>query len=368
MLSLAQKGYTKQQVMDILHMKKGAREVKYRYDLLDVNNKKKKTLTTVISATVSMAAFADIKRVATFEIADDIDIDWLSDRIRPVYMLRVDETWLEWPLGVFLLETSTQSNSNVNIREVEAYDLSKILIDDKLDSRLTIASGTSYTTAIKTILNNAGITNINIEASDKTLPTAREFEPGSAKLSVINKLLSEINYTQLYVDGYGAFTAGVYRSPSVRHSEYEYKDDELSVIKPGTVYELDLFNIPNKWVVVASNPESEPLTSTYTNDNPLSITSTVNRGRTIVDFRTIDNIADQDSLDAYVDRIAFNASQSYSYAEFITANMPHHSYNDVITLTSGSLGISGKYSETGWSMDLRVGGEMTHSVRMVVNI
>ena len=65
------------------------------------------------------------------------------------------------------------------------------------------------------------------------LSTAREFEIGTTKLSAINKLLGEINYTQLVVDEYGYFVSSQYRSPSERVAEYTYKDDNMSILAHG---------------------------------------------------------------------------------------------------------------------------------------
>lgn len=368
MQELAQKGYSRQEVINALQMKHGSRQIKFRYDLLDKDGNFKKTLTTVIDGQISMSAFADIKRTAKFTIKDDISIDWLSNCIQPFFMLKLGMDWLEWPLGVFILSSPKKQGNIIVTREVEAYDLSQILIDDKFADRYTINADTNYIAAIKALLQGAGITKINIQATDKVLSTAREFEIGTTKLSAINKLLSEINYTQLIVDEYGYFVSSQYRSPSERVAEYTYKDDNMSILAHGMTEELDLFNVPNKWVVVLSNPELEPLSSVYENNNPNSITSTVSRGRTIVDFREVDNIADQESLDAYVQRIANNASQVYGYINFETAIMPHHSYSDVMNLEYSKLGIVGKYSETNWTLPLQAGAMMQHQVRKVVNI
>lgn len=401
MQELAQKGHTRQTVIDTLQMKTGSRQIKFRYDILDKNDNLKKTLTTVIDGEISMSAFADIKRTARFTVKDDNSIDWLNDRIQPFYMLKINKQviiivygifagqknageficgegkktvqttksdWLEWPLGVFILSSPKKQDNIIVTREVEAYDLSQILIDDKFVDRYTINVGTNYITAIKSLLTGTGIAKINIAATDKILSTAREFEIGTTKLSAINKLLSEINYTQMVVDEYGYFVSSPYRSPSDRVAEYTYKDDSMSILNHGMTEELDLFSVPNKWVVVLSNPELEPLSASYVNDNPASITSTISRGRTIVDFREVDNIADQESLDAYVQRIANNASQVYGYINFETAIMPHHSYSDVLNLEYSKLNISGKYSETNWTLPLKAGAMMQHQVRRVVNI
>jgi hypothetical protein len=147
-----------------------------------------------------------------------------------------------------------------------------------------------------------------------------------------------------------------------------YADDLESIITNDTEEELDVTSIPNRWVVTLSNPEEAPLISIYTNDNPDSLTSTVNQGRTITDYREIESISSQAALDAYVERIAFDASQIYGKLKFSTALNPLHDYADVLQMNLAGLGIYDKYSQTSWVMPLRSGALMTHEVRKVVQI
>jgi hypothetical protein len=170
------------------------------------------------------------------------------------------------------------------------------------------------------------------------------------------------------VDVNGYFTSNSYISPSLRPIEYTYKDDELSVTYRGMQEELDLFDTPNQFIVVRTNSEETPLKSVYTNSNAASPTSTVSRGRTIVDYREIDNISDQSALDSYTQRIAFEASQVYGKLNFETAIMPMHDYYDILKIEYGPLGVNDKYTETSWSIPLEVGGRMKHEVRKVVSI
>jgi hypothetical protein len=369
MLSLTNYPYSRQEIIDALHGKYGQRHFKFRYDLLDKDDRKIGELDTVESGEVSMASLDSIKRTARFRLKDRGEINWLSDRIQPFALLRMrDGKYIEFPLGIFLLSSPTRKDSNKNVyRDVDAFDGLLILRDDKFDLRYTVPAGTNYRQAVINILASAGITKHNIEQTDKVLPIDMEFEPGTEKLEAINALLQAINYTPIHVDVYGYFTSMTYRSPSIRSAEYTYKDDELSIIYPGMEEELDLFNVPNKWVVVCSNAE-QSLMSSYTNSNPNSPTSTVNRGRTIVDYREVTDIADQQSLDAYVQRIAFEASQVYGKLTFETAINPLHDYMDVLEIDYSPLGIKSKYVETGWTMPLKAGARMKHEVRKVVSI
>ena len=95
MQSLAVNGYTKQQVIDALHAKTASRTVSFRYDLLDNTETFKKALTCVEDCSINYAAFADIKRTATFHIRDDGDIDFLNDRIKPWVRLNMEKILVE---------------------------------------------------------------------------------------------------------------------------------------------------------------------------------------------------------------------------------------------------------------------------------
>jgi hypothetical protein len=157
-------------------------------------------------------------------------------------------------------------------------------------------------------------------------------------------------------------------SPQARTPEYTYRDDSKSVIFPEMEQALDLFSVPNKWVMVCSEPDRVPLVSTLTNNNINSPTSTVSRGRIITDYRDDIEAADQASLDAITARIAFEASQVYEAVNFESAVMPFHGDSECLTLEYSKLGIKDKYIETGWSFDLRTGARMQHKVRRVVDI
>lgn len=375
--------YTKQDVLDALHGAQGRRELAFRFDLLDKNDVKKTELYSVIEGEISVSALATIKRTAKFTVKDTGEIDFLTDRIQPWALLKmpakvkkavqgvetIPSKNIEIPLGVFLLSSTVRQEEGSGIyREVDAYDGLLVLRDDKFESRYFIPAGTNYRDAVIAILYSAGITKHNIEQTDKVLPNDKEFEPGKEKLYAVNDLLGAINFTTITHDVYGYYTSQYYRSPAVRSAEYFYKDDELSIMIPGMSEELDTFSVSNRWVAVLTDPESPPTSSIYTNENPNSPFSVGNRGRIIVDYREVEDIADQEALDAYVQRIAFNASQVYGSLEFATAINPFHDVADVIHIEYSPLGINAKYSETEWRMPLRAGAEMEHTFRRVVDI
>ena len=371
MLALAKGGYTRDQVISLLHYKKGGRKVSYRYALLNKDDVKIGELKAQLGGSITLNSLAQIKRTANFTFSESelADVDWLNDRIRPIFILEMPNgDKLEWALGTFLLSSPSRKYQNRVTRDVEAYDANVILVEDKFDNRYRIAAGTGYISAINDILNSAGIWKINIMPHAGTLSTDREFEIGTSKLTVINQLLSEINYTSLWIDETGYAVAKPYVLPTDREAEYEYKTDSISIMQPDTVNEVDLFGVPNVWVVTASNPEKVPLVSRYINDSPASKTSTVSRNRRIVDFRELADIYDQATLDAYAQRIAYESSQIHDRMLFTTAVMPHHTYSDMLQIEHSKLDVSDKYVETSWTLNLSSGGLQSHECRRVITI
>jgi len=319
---------------------------------------------------ITLNSLAQIKRTGMFTFKENElqDVDWLNDKVQPFFLLKMhDGNRIEWPLGIFFISSPTRQEETGILRDVQAYDQSLILLEDKYTSRYRVAAGIKYIDAIQTIINSAGIWKINITGFDGTLNTDKEFEIGTSKLEVVNTLLKEMNYTSLWVDENGYFTAKEYVLPKDREAEYDYRNNEISIIEPGASEELDIFSIPNIWIRVVSNPEREALVSTYINDLATSKTSTINRGRNIVDYLEIDDIADQATLDNYVKRIANEANQVYQKFIFNTAVMPHHTYLDCLFVEHTGFDISNKYIENRWTIDIGT-NSMEHSCRRVVEI
>lgn len=395
-MDLTRDGFSHEAVKVVLHSPN--RQIDFRYELLDKDNRRKRDLTNVTIAEISQSMLAQIKRTARFSLIEDgQDIDYLNDRIKPYMRLwmppgRViareyafyshihpielnqivgnqNSGWIEFPLGVFLLSSPTRKDDVGSVvRDIDAYDLSLILRDDKFLGRYTLVENMNYYDAIVGILTSAGIKHYNIERTDKKLPRTIEFEPGTEKLEAINDLLSQLNYTPIHVDEEGYFVSRSYISPAERSADYAYIDDEQSVTLIGAEEELDTFDVPNIFTVIRTNEEQGPLKSTFVNSNPDSPLSTVSRGRNIVDHREIYNIADQQALDSYVERIAFEASQVYGRIRFKSALMPMHGYADILQMRYRDLEIDGKYLELNWSMKLEVGGDMEHELRQVVTL
>jgi hypothetical protein len=255
---------------------------------------------------------------------------------------------------------------------VTGYDSLSLLAQDAVLDRYVVASGTNYMTAVTTLVSGAGFPTSQLPATTETLPADMDWDPGTSKLRIINDLLAAIDFSRLRMTPMGVPTAAPILEPDDASPVWTYQVDRSSVILPGIDVELDLYDVPNAWVAYISESDRPALRSVYVNDDPNSILSTVNRGRMIVKVlgndrsTTEDNMsaATQAVLDAKVARAAAAATQQYETAEFDTALMPFHDSGDVVSLDYGEGAF--KFVETKWSMDLRAGGKMGHTMQRVV--
>ena len=286
------------------------RKIAYKYELLDHTNIHKKWLSNVSSAHIRIVYLTQIKCTGTVTMKDDEDINFLTDRLK-IYMC-IDD--VEYPICIFLMSTPAREISATSIvRNIQLYDLCQVLTDDKLEKKLVLAKGTNVVNEVKRLL---GTWSFNIADSTATLNSQKIYEAGESKLTVINDLLSTVNYNSLRCDSEGFYVSEAYVEPSEKEVEFSYTDDANSIICADIVDTLDLFNVPNVFVRYTNAIDTEnPLSYTYVNDNTSSITSTVNRGRRVVSVEECD-ASDLNTLIAKTKRDVFNTISAYNKLSF----------------------------------------------------
>lgn len=367
MINLAKDGLTHDEVVKILHSSN--RKEWYEVVLLDKDEQEKGILEKVKALSIEYKSLRTIKRTANITIAEGKQaINYLSDRIKPVFYVQARGKTVSFPLGIFLLNSPARADAGNEItREVSCYSKLQILLDDSFSERYFIPAGTNYVGAVSAIIASSGEENINLEPTGKVLSVDKEFDISKSKLEIVNDLLGEINYYSLRTDENGYFVSYPYQEPDSKEITYQYIDNQLSIIHYGIKETLDLFNVKNCFLAYTNNPEKESLKSIFKNESEFSEVSTVNLGREKWDKRELQDIADQEALDNYVKRIALEASNVYGHVEFTTAIMPFHSDLDNLYLSYQTLNLDGNFQEIGWSINFS-DNTMLHDVRRLVRL
>ena len=269
-------------------------------------------------------------------------VDLLSDEIAPV--LIVDG--VEHQLGVFMPATVSESEDAAAASvSIEAYDRSWRLSTARTEALQYFAAGTNYLDAVKLLLTDAGVTTVIETPTAATLAEARQdWDVGTSYLEIVNQLLSEINYKEIWFNASGA-----------------------AVLEPVVTPTAENITHTLDFVCICSNPDKPAaLTATAENDNPYSPLSITRRGRRIVSVEYVDNIASQTELEAYVARRR-NGSMIRGETLIVqTALLPGYGVDEITALYYKNF--TAICLERGFTMDLRVGGVMTHTLERVVYV
>ena len=292
----------------------------------------------------------------TFICNDAVNL--FSDELRP--MMIIDG--IEEALGIYrpttVLDTYTPYGK---AWQVEAYDRSWILSAAKTEDLLHLAAGTKYIEAIEQMLVSCGIANAIIVASDSELISDREDWPiGTAYLDIINALLQEINYKEVWFDGQGYAHLEPYATPSAASilRQYSLRDMRRPSMGPELSGMTDLYSAPNVFVVTCSNPDNPAgLRAVAVNDSPVSSKSTLRRGMRITQVSSVNQTSSQEALQGYANRLRDESLLSDYTLDFDILAEPGHGVGDIIGIDHPELG--GVYEEQGWSLSLAA-GEMMH--------
>ena len=316
------------------------------------------------NAQISMDNTAEIKMTMTGDFEMNDQINTLVDRLQVI--MHIDGT--AHPLGKYVICSIEPKTTPAGRRvgSYTAYDLTYLVQGSKTEKRKYIAAGTKYTDALQNLLIESGITDYIIEPSDATIRTDREdWEPGTSRLTICNDLLTEINYNSLWMDLQGTIRCSKYRQATAENIAHSYSAGQYSMLYPETSQVIDTFDRANVFIRVVEDAENQnPLRAESVNNDPDSALSTVNQLRRVVDYDTLDNIASQGELQAYVDNLKFKSLLATVETTFDTGPNPKHQAFDVVALSLGQ--DSGIYAETSWIIDLSAPYKMQHTGKRVM--
>ncbi|MEF9892643.1 MAG: hypothetical protein RR738_04875 [Anaerorhabdus sp.] len=323
-----------------------------------------------IEAMVKYDSKAKVKRAAQFKCIDEpkmkkhkgkkYEFNKLKDRIK-VYL---HEEGIEKSLGVFMILSSPKtSDGKCDEYDFECYDEAMKLEQNQIGDRLFFKAGTLYLTAINQILVEKGFTLIIQDDTDSKLLTDREWSAGSNILDIVNELLKEINFCEFHIncDGYVMLV----KKKTKYAPDFIYKSSEASIIPP-IKYDFDIYNVPNVFIGIVSNPDMDVMKCKMVNDRMDSLVSTVNRGDEITKVYHLNNIASQDELNEFIKNEYNNSLQQTDIVQFESENQANHEFESCVQLeTENSQGL---FTEVEWSINLGVKGNMQHKIERKVFI
>lgn len=292
------------------------------------------------------------------------DVNWLTDEIRPAMIV----DGVEHHLGVFLPANVSEAETDTGGRvSVDAFDRGWIVRDQRTEYMLFFPAGMNYLSAVGSVLAMCGITLINSVPTDEVLAEDRaDWDIGTSCLDVVNQLLAEINYEELWFDRDGVAVLEPKATPTANNIEHTLDEKSVeSLLIPGIQKSTDFHSAPNVFICVCSNADKDAaMMAVAENTNPQSPLSIARRGRRISSMVKVDNIASQEELQMYADRMVTDTLLKGEIIQVTTCLLPGYGVGDIVALRYGDISAICRVKR--WNMDLRVGGQMTFTLERVV--
>lgn len=302
-----------------------------------------------------------------------VEIDWLYDEMKPVIVIDGKEQ----PLSVLMPSTVTPKESKgEETLDIQAYDRCWRVRDNKIEGALYLSAGTAYLDAVEQLLTASGIATIIKTPSDAVLAEDRQdWETGVSYLTVVNDLLKEINYKQLWFNASGFAMLEPARTPTVDNIQHVFmnkkpdpnnqKEVEAIRVLPQISRTTDVYQAPNVFICVCSNADKAAgMKATAENDNPQSPLSIMRRGRRIVQVVNVNNIESQEKLEEYANRLLYESMTTGEVVKVDTALQTGFGVDDITAIKyDDTFGIC---VEKSWTMQLTPGGVMNHELERVV--
>lgn len=261
--------------------------------------------------TLTSGYYTDTRQSGTLTTANDNYIEGALIRI----IATVDNT--EYELGTYAVSNDDEELINgTRYRDLTLVSKLHLLSLDYAENVLTIAKGTLATTAIKNVLNNAGLTSqdyVLTGAGDYIFSSTQMIEAGTTKLSRLYNLTSLSN-NRLDIDGHGRVTVEQYQTPNDKTAELTLTvADPQGIIKNGITRSSNYAEIIDKVIVEYTYYENDD----YDQEKRMVATATNNagatRGYTVASYNAVSDLSPR--TQQTLQKIADDKLASLSYTK-----------------------------------------------------
>ena len=334
----------------------------------------RKQITNVISSSVKRDLSNDTGGSASFKVDSD-----LGELYVRTYLVTTQYRITErHPLGTHLCQTTGEGfDGKTKSITLDAYTPLLELKDNRPPIGYSLASGINILNVATSIVSENCRAPVIGGSSDKTLPTPFVSELNDTWFSFLSDLLACAGYF-LDCDEMGRVLFVPYQDSNSLQPVWKFDDNNSSILQPDFDIDRDLYGIPNVVEVVytkdtqgTNDTNNRFIYSRAVNDDPNSPSSTVNRGREIVQRINNPEIygePDQIQLDNYA-RQALRDLSSLEYTVTYTHAYCPVRLNDCVLLNyrrAGLVNIKAKVIRQSISCDS--GGQVEETAIYTTNL
>jgi len=356
-------------VSEALAGRRGPVVVRIRYELVTVSGAVIADVTpAVISGSIEANEDRAVYRTARLVIdprrPEAASIDPLTSLMRIVVDVLTGGGWEPCPVGTFVLTMPryTVSETGTERWEVQAFDLSRLLLDGTTTAAFSLPSGTNAVAAAAAIVADQGLP-VQFEPTTETLSAPRQWPPGTPWLEVVNSLLQAAGCYACWFDRFGiarsrrrADLAGM--APAVTYGPG-------MMLSGPAVVESELTRLANRVIAVVTDPSLPAWSAVAENRDPNSPLSIPRLGRVFTKVIEVDSVTSQAALQAVAERYLQQEAGLYRRLTFTTLLDPRRDAHEVYQIDAPAPA-GGRWWTRGHRFQLEPGALMEHTVARVI--
>lgn len=266
---------------------------------------------------ITRNVLSELKHSGSFNYSGVVDSGWIDKVIR-VYLdvrFKVDPSVLySVMLGTFLTTTpSRKIHRSSSEYEIQGYGL---LIKLKRKHPVGIVSfpvGTNVVDTVVSMCREVGLL-VRYTPSDYVLTSPYTSKDEDTYLTICNALLSRANYSSVMLGVDGAAIITPYVEVKDKAPSWVFEDSDEGVYLPDITVDWDVFDVPNEFIIVASDSENSR-TVVVRNEDPDDVLSIPNRGVISTTVR-LDYYDTAENLRAYGNRLIAGYRESIENYKF----------------------------------------------------
>ena len=275
--------------------------------LADKNNRMGDEITAYVNrGQVSLDANNDVPMTVDIELnRTDIvsGFTWVAPFVAITYWDRTLETdvTIREQVGLYIVMPPGESHTaGAGVANITGYDPTWVLQQSVLANGYTAQKGENVVKAMRSLVQDAGFTRVNIPAKSNTFRKKRAYDPGVTRLEVLNDMAMRIGYYPMWADRQGVISSAYIRSLIKEEPSRTISSNDGHVVDVVTI-EQDAERLCNRVVVykASTNDDDAPILVTMENQRPESPVSTVNLGIILgkkIEGSNIDTIAEAKAL------------------------------------------------------------------------
>lgn len=270
--------------------------------------KDEKLLTNVTSCTINWDSTAETLGSATIDMSESIEETYVR-----VYLVTIQNGVKERrPLATILVQSPiVEFDGKVKNISADAYTPLLELKEKKPPLGYSIMKNQNIMDAAYGIVDDNIRARVVAATNDKKLTSNFVANVDDTYLSFVSDLVGNAKY-QLDLDEMGIIMFKPVQETAALQPVWEYNDDNSSILQPDVTIHQDIYGIPNVVEVIYSNSDgTAKYFASVRNDDPNSPTSTVSRGREILQRVTdpgFTGVPSKKEVEEYANKILKEAS------------------------------------------------------------